>query len=387
MESLRKIGSWCTGWGCTRKRRNRIKFSTLRNQQFNKNKPSYITHGATGFTFKNYTDPNKVMKVYFDSNRKKINMNYNKANKISKITGNQRQLVQIVNDFTINDLPTNIPEDIRYRLPNSSLSVMRMPHLGIDLYTTIYDDNIIDRLRRSIPTLIIQCHKLMEQIDKMRRQGLCHGDMRIENIMIYPQTSAMTLIDFDFFGPFIDVFIQYSDIVNRSLVEISQYIPPEFICMKDIYDNTDNIEVFSRKYLNRSMLYFLECIGKDKKEAQNYFSESFTSNKTYIYSLLQSINEKNDEARINEKISNTIMNYFDYFGFGMVMTIFFSRLYPVYPVKYNKSSSIEMILFRQTQKLLMSMCDFSIEKRSNPEEALKKMEKIVSNIANINNGH
>jgi hypothetical protein len=46
-----------------------------------------------------------------------------------------------------------------------------------------------------------------------------------------------------------------------------------------------------------------------------------------------------------------------------------------------------MILFRQTQKLLMSMCDFSIEKRSNPEEALKKMEKIVSNIANINNGH
>jgi hypothetical protein len=157
--------------------------------------------------------------------------------------------------------------------------------------------------------------------------------------------------------------------------------------MKDIYDNTDNIEVFSRKYLNRSMLYFLECIGKDKKEAQNYFSESFTSNKTYIYSLLQSINEKNDEARINEKISNTIMNYFDYFGFGMVMTIFFSRLYPVYPVKYNKSSSIEMILFRQTQKLLMSMCDFSIEKRSNPEEALKKMEKIVSNIANINNGH
>uniref|UniRef100_A0A6C0KRY5 Uncharacterized protein n=1 Tax=viral metagenome TaxID=1070528 RepID=A0A6C0KRY5_9ZZZZ len=400
MEYFRKVGRWCTGWGCTRKKHlNHIKFSTLRNQYTNENlksekaQPSFIANGSYGFTFKNYTDPKKVIKVYFNPNVNDVKTKVNKAKNIANITGNNNQRIQIINDLTYNDLPTNIPEKVRRRLIYHSpiLPAIRMPHLGIDFHEAImnYDNRIILR-GLPISTLIIQCRKLIKQINEMRKKQFCHGDITIVNTMIHPETGKMTLIDFDLFSDFALLFNFYYSVINDNIirkVEISQYIPPEFICINIQMENSrEDIDTLYKRYCNNeNMLFFLKLIGKNnEKEAKEYFKESFQSNMEYISSLFDSMTKLSNKNEINKMISKNIMNYFDYFRFGMTMTIFFSSLYSM-----NKNNnSIDPInkAFHNMRMLLIRMCDFSIIKRPDPAKVLEEMINITSTISNTNGG-
>lgn len=376
--------------------RNRINFSTLRNKNF-KNVDPPIGIGAFGTTFKIHKDPNGLFKVLFrrkNAPKPNPNTNYNKAKKMANMTGNNNQRLQIITGFKMNDLPIKVMQrfqeiDEAWKTEgNTNLPVIRMPYLGIDLYAALNKDNIELVRALSISTIMIQCHKLIRQIDTIRRHKMCHGDIKIENIVIDPESGKMTLIDFDFFETFIDVYTLYNKIIIRDMQkkdkDIPQCIPPEFLCMKAMgdgihFNNDIHVEPFYEKYCNNTnMDVFLTYIGKDRKDRKNYFKESFKNNKKYISPIYFLITENGDNAVRNANISDNIMNYFDFFGFGIAMTSFFSELYFMNePIYKNKS---EKVAYHEMRRLLMSMCDFSIENRPPPDNVLTMMEQIMTKI-------
>jgi len=376
----------------TKNSRNRINFSTLR-KKASKSEKSRIGKGAFGMTFKN---PGGVYKFYFKrvaaSNQKvpkhDLNANYNRAHTVATITGNKNQQFQIVNGFTKNDFPNNVRNLLLKigKMPtnNTNLPVIRMPYLGIDLHRATNTDGNKAKIRMiPISILMIQCYELMKQIDKIRKKQMCHGDMKIDNIMIDPKTGKMTIIDFDFFAEFKNLYLEYSNIITRIMrtkgTAIPQYIPPEILYIISIGENIDSY-LFYKKYCNGGMMFFLECIGiKGEKDVKDYFDDSFKNNRTYVHPFIFSITDNGGNEVRNMKISNNIMNYFDYFGFGMVMTMFFSRLYPKEP---NYKNGEERDAYHKMRKLLMNMCDFSIQKRPLPDNVLQEMQQIMSGISN-----
>ena len=403
------LGS-CFGMGCINNQnalRKRIKwgnhFNRERNQSL-KNKESYIEKGSYGFTFKNYTDPKKVIKVYFNPSLEGVKKKYNTAKKVENIS-NYPQDIEIVNDFRYQNLPINVPEYVKNELKKhgSTLPAMRMPYLGIDLFEIIKDsedktelDKIekvkIEKVRNmirtvNINTLLRECYKLMIQIDNMRRKGYCHADIRLDNVLIDPDTGVMTLIDFDLFETFEVTYKKYYEqIVNvfkypvpASWNVISAYMPPEILCMYAIQYRRD-APYFYEKYLHQPLtaahLYYMGTINKEtrdeerKEKIEEKFSESFIRN----MALLETVNPNNQDKTIVE-----IMNRFDYYWFGMTMTIFFNRLYPINKNKKEKGA------FYHARKLLMSMCDFSIENRPYPDTVLPQMHDII-NTLNVKGG-
>ena len=239
----------------------------------------------------------------------------------------------------------------------------------------------------NINTLLRECYKLMIQIDNMRRKGYCHADIRLDNVLIDPDTGVMTLIDFDLFETFEVTYKKYYEqIVNvfkypvpASWNVISAYMPPEILCMYAIQYRRD-APYFYEKYLHQPLtaahLYYMGTINKEtrdeerKEKIEEKFSESFIRN----MALLETVNPNNQDKTIVE-----IMNRFDYYWFGMTMTIFFNRLYPINKNKKEKGA------FYHARKLLMSMCDFSIENRPYPDTVLPQMHDII-NTLNVKGG-
>lgn len=387
-----------------------INFSKVRNQN-TKQLESHLGDGAYGITYKNRTKPtnytrrNGAFKFYYNHNDRpppNPTANYNKARKIANITGNNNQRLQIVKGYKKNDLPNNVVKRLQGigRMPTSNnvnLPVIRMPYLGINLEVATEPGNIARTRDIPISILIIQCYELMKQIDKIRKKQMRHGDIKIDNIMIHPESGKMTLVDFDHFGNF-DGF--YGELLNidNDIKRLSEVVPPEFICiraMRDtiVYNRNSNkgndkakrIRSYSdfmlHRYMEGQLLDFLKCINKNEEEGKEYFLESFNSN----ISLLDDILKENikfydiksihaGELMHDTKLINYFMNYFDYYGFGVAMTMFFSKLYPMNKPYHNRS---EMDALYEVRTLLMSMCDFARVARPEPETVLKIMEEIM----------
>jgi len=110
----------------------------------------------------------------------------------------------------------------------------------------------------------------------------------------------------------------------------------------------------------------------------------------------------------NKEIVDYFMNYFDYYGFGMVMTMFFNKLYPMnmffnklYPTnnpertlhRENVSnqeiiesfrtmceddiSESQIVAFYDMRVLLITMCDFSRKNRPEPDNVFEEMGQIM----------
>jgi serine/threonine protein kinase len=396
MSFLSAFRNWCTGPTCKQnetsahnkqstqneknkeknKTRNRIYYPIVRNVE-SKKRRKFLGFGASGFTYGIYTGKSKhpmyVNRVSFKGNLNNARAIHNKAQSMARITGNNQQIVKIVEGFTVNDLPSSIPAHMINKIRKIPiLSVIRMPYLGIDLFEAIKHDNNKTMIRKlPISTLMKQCYKLMKQIDALRGNQMYHGDIRLENITIHPETGEMTFIDFEFHEPFEVGFNKYIGI-DRRLTEISERIPPEFLCVSAAAVAPYGIKHISKYYLNDRMLLFLWYINE--KNAEKYFEDSYVSNMAFLYSLFE---KNNNAVTKNEKISDGIMDYFDFFGFGIAMTIFFSTLFPI---NESSNNSSEMAAFYSMLQLLKSMCNFSIEERPYPDNILQEMQQIMKKI-------
>ena len=407
VKTLKRFKHFCKGWMCSRRQRNlkRIHFSTLKNNNANLPSKRFIATGKYGFTFMN--DTGHVIKVFFKSKR---NVTKNASNNVAKnainaannavakshmvanMLNNSTYSAQRVNGLRFNALPKNVPKEIINMIENkeSTLSAIRMRYLGISLDTAI-NTKYEEMKGVTIYNLIIECHKLMGQIDMMRESHFCHGDISLENIMISltnATTVEMTLIDFDYLYRFKDEFKVYKlavENIMRGEEEISQYIPPEFICIYFQLNHGTFIspqvihKVYSRYYINENMDKFLKNIGiKTKEGAKKYFNEAFESNMTdesLVSQLVNSIvaQRNHNIDRANQELLNTLMNYLDYFRFGMTMTMFFSALYPMNNMPINPVDKA----FYDMRVLLIQMCQFSIKDRPDPDTVLTRMDEIV----------
>jgi hypothetical protein len=86
--------------------------------------------------------------------------------------------------------------------------------------------------------------------------------------------------------------------------------------------------------------------------------------------------------KANQELINALMNYFDYFRFGMTMTMFFSALYPMNNHNQfinRKNNSLDPVhkAFYDMRVLLIQMCQFSIKDRPEPDTVFTKMGTIV----------
>ena len=392
-------------------KKKNINYSTLRNKN-TKQLESLLGDGGFGITYKNHTKPtnytrrNGAFKFYFNHPQLKPNptANYNKARKMANITGNNNQRLQIVKGCKKSDLPNNVTARLIEigGMPtcndNSDLPIIRMPYLGINLEKATEAANIARTHDIPISVLIIQCYELMKQINKLRKKRMQHGDIKTDNIMINPESGKMTLIDFDLFENFDNGFYGGHLNVDNNIKKLSIVLPPEFICIRAIRDtivyNRENNKgnnkakrirsssdfMFSR-YVKGGILEFLECINKNEEEGKEYFLESFKSNISLLDGMFKEsikfYDETSNYARqlmYNARLINYFMNYFDYYGFGIAMTMFFNKLYPMNKLYHNHS---EMDALYEVRALLMSMCDFSRVNRPEPDTVLKIMEEIM----------
>ena len=392
-------------------KKTNINYSKIRNQN-TKQLKSVLGVGTYGITYKNRTKPtnhtrrNGAFKLYYNDLQLKPNptANYNKARKMANITGNNNQRLQIVKGCKKSDLPNNVTAHLIETggMPtcndNSDLPIIRMPYLGINLEDATEDANITRTRDIPISILIIQCYQLMKQIDKIRKKQMRHGDIKIDNIMIHPESGKMTLIDFDLFGNFEGGF--YNDLIKvyGEITKLSEIFPPEFICIRAIRDtivynrnsnkgNNKAKRIYSfsdfmfGRYMKGRILEFLECINKNEEEGKEYFLESFKSNISLLDGMFKESIKFYDETSkyagqlmYDTRLINYFMNYFDYYGFGIAMTMFFNKLYPMNKPYHNHS---EMDALYEVRALLMSMCDFARVARPEPDTIVKIMEEIM----------
>ncbi len=408
-KTLKRFSRFCKGWMCSRRQRNlkHIHFSTLKNNNVNLPSKRFIAKGKYGFTFMN--DTGQVIKVFFKSKRNVANNAANNANNainaannavakghmVANMLKNNTYRAQRVNGLDFNALPQNVQKEIINMIENKepTLSAIRMQYLGIDLFTAI-NKKYEETRRVAIYNLIMECHKLIRQINMLREEEFCHGDITLENIMIRitnATTVDMKLIDFDYLYRFKDEFKVYklaTEDIMRGEEEISQYIPPEFLCIYfQLHDDRRNTsseidKVYSRYCTNINMSTFLANIGiKTKKDAKEYFNKAYSRNMRYVSELVYSILENGNNG-VKEPRLNELMNYLDYFRFGMTMTMFFSAFCPMNNHKQaitSKNNSINPVFkaFHNMRVLLIQMCEFSIQDRPDPDTVLTRMDEIV----------
>jgi serine/threonine protein kinase len=220
--------------------------SLLRNRNQTKKNKSFIFDGAYGAVFRNYSNPKKVIKVY----KRKTNTNkeHNRANKVFKITKNNRQKVQIVQDLQYNDLPNNIKNRFSGLHNMNPISAIRMNDLGVDLHTCIEDHfQELVEIPNIIPIILEQFYRLIWQIKQLNDHRICHRDIKWENIMIDLETGIMTLIDFDLLDSFDENILAMAKVSAVHCIrhgnKFNEMVPPEWLIIGDIIRDTTDVSI------------------------------------------------------------------------------------------------------------------------------------------------
>jgi serine/threonine protein kinase len=397
--------------------------------QTKKKKKSFILNGKYGIVFRNYSNPKKVIKAYkHNTNTKK---EHNRANRVFKITKNNRQKVQIVQDLQNTDLPINIMNIFSHLNHTNPISAIRMNDLGVNLYTCMIEGNFKQLTKIPVPILLSQFYKLIWQMKQLTDHRVCHRDIKLDNIMIDLETGIMTLIDFDLLRSFDDNIIEIAFVLAEHIEKgtpFTEMIPPEWLIIADIIadiaaanspilantdlvdevliklgknnklTNEDNkvmsrIDKLSGLYSSNAIMAYYgvtSCISNND-ESNNDESNNDECKSDHdaaiieviydnTFKLMKAINailvmletEPIPYKKVNESISmDELMSKFDIFGLGGVFSYVLSNLIPHLREEdpnHHLDSAFE---------LAKKMYEYNITKRITPEDALAEMTGIL----------
>jgi hypothetical protein len=316
--------------------------------------------GANGHVFRylNGHTP-KVLKVYTSKNVR--NKAIPKMNSLFNNTKNARYKIK-----SIELSSSNVPE---MNSLTNTVFALDMPYLGISLRHAkdlIQDPQFCNKLKTNIVTLLLQCYQLMQFIKKILiEKERCHADLHLGNILINDSTFVMSFIDFDRMRSFIETYKNVLSGIKKGGIVLS-FVPPElFLGIKD--DTT----MFNRK--NSLMSTYITQFELNKSS----MLELSKNNKAYLDTECQTKYKKSYNECTDDEKAQIIMPYFDYYGFGLAMSIFFTDLYHncIKPDR-NVDSKYKLAL-EKTITLLNKMCDIEIEQRPKPDTVCNEMNTIL----------
>jgi serine/threonine protein kinase len=344
--------------------------------------------------------PDNVTKIFF--NTKSVTAKNEKA-KIKKNLGTIRNILKNnayrANDYTRKykrkNLSLNLQADCP-RIPRQgNLEMLRFPYLGVDMLNPNLPSIYGMILRLPIPTILEQMLKLMKHVQMIRDSGYIHGDIRMENVMIHPETGRMTIIDFDFFQPVNIFFEKYMGKITTDSINV----PPDVFI---------NLLRYSRQVF---LKYFQNYV--------RYYEETFVINPSYLssnnFNVLREIGKNFQETEdflkqgnsfmshheLQEKLKVVLVQYLDSYGLGMALMHFLATVYgniirpqPLTDAEYSQLNSkflstgsisytppqIQLIadtLHSVALDIIFPLAHFSLPKRLDISAAIPMMERSI----------
>lgn len=373
--------------------------------------PDFTLAGSFGCTTKpalvNNVDgvetafPENVTKIFFNTRAMSAK---NEKEKIKKNLGTLRNLLKNnayrANDYTRKYQKGNLSIALQRNCPQiphkGNLEMLRFPYLGIDMLNPNLPSVYGMILRLPITTILEQMLKLMKQVQTIRDSGYIHGDIRMENVMIHPETGRMTIIDFDFFQPVNIFFEKYMSKITTDSINV----PPDvFINLRryskqvffkyfqnyvTYYEETFHI---NPSYLSSNNFNVLRDIAKNFQETEDFLKQG---NSFMSYQELQ------------EKLKVELAKYLDSYGLGMTLMHFLATLYgsiirpqPLTDAEYSQLKTIFLsagsisytppqiqliadTLHSVALEIIFPLAHFSLPKRLDISAAIPMMEKLIA---------
>ena len=314
------------------------------NRERKHKKDTFIAKGSYGIVYHDPTVKNKVIKLY--SPIVNVNEEIEKADKMVKRTGNERQRLTKVN-LRRNNVPYNALK--QYQSLNASNSFMKnipfravqMPNVGINLVTYMNHPTFY----LSEHDFLTQTQKLIHQIALLYQHNESHGDVRAENIMIDP--SHLTLVDFDLLGTYEQVAERFQTGIHKHV--LPSWVPPEFLVLQH---KERQQERYAHSLYQRHVLYFQ--------------SKGILSAEMLLYRINEA-NVKNKEYIMEHHITLVdAITYLDNFGLALSLLELLTVHFP--------QSNHQTI--NNTRNLLEKMAQFELSTRILPDQAEHEMNSI-----------
>lgn len=249
---------------------------------------------------------------------------------------------------------------------NQELNAVRMPNLGV----SIADSSAVRAQLQALPirTLLEQIRKLFVQLQNLQAGSYIHGDIRETNIMIHPDTGAMTIIDFDWLlqkHEFFADYFEYLGFYNN---------PPEVFLLKDpdmsFGQTTDAVLKNALSKMPELATYY--------KYHQVY--KSFVKKTLAPDELLNAIVETRNRVKANNPPSNNPLSMatalmestartFDSFGLANSLLVLLM-----------KTQRTDDVLRSLVFDILVPMTDLVQEKRMDVYAAVPKLDVLIASL-------
>lgn len=344
--------------------------------------------------------PNNVTKIFFSKDDLASAMNH--ISLLPEVMGENdgHRANTYTQKYQVKNLPKNIADELKkknpYTRPTNPIHIVRMPDLGSDVK---HIGDIYKQLREiPVGVILAQIQKLLHQTAKLAAKGYGHFDIREPNVMVTPETGALTIIDFDLLDTFEDLRYDYPHGFYSN--------PPESLFINSV---DEMLEEIGR---NRGLDVF-EFIDDDKLE-RSYIRHNWRAFENayavhgihditdYRYKLRRALVETADYLLGTDTYGDAIvldhyMPYVDNYGLGLTLLEFLSYVYPI-TVGVPRDSLIESFRTRLSNKgtpytteeleaivtalmatvdVLTRISSLELSKRPSPADAAREMDAIV----------
>lgn len=165
----------------------------------------FVTAGGEGVAFyPGLEDPGQVTKLFFSKNAydRTIASTDLAREQLTPVARNQGTLIKSldgVSNLNIEARANVVAEYYKKRNKGMPIFAAQMPHLGMDIYTAIYDHEAIIKGIPILP-LLNQFIKLFTQISQFNEKGFFHADISIMNVTMKMDPLELFIIDYGKFN-------------------------------------------------------------------------------------------------------------------------------------------------------------------------------------------
>jgi hypothetical protein len=279
--------------------------------------------------------------------------------------------------YTRNTRRRNIPRTIRKELkrrgkPDDKVYLIRMPHKGISFIDIIKNPVYLAKFR-AIPTEVKlrEIYKLMNIVKGLGDAGYVHADIRETNVLMYPETGVMTLLDFD--------LMRAKDTFIATYPKPYYHVPPEAaifleadlgygktfwdIFNKYIVLKRGDVKTFYRDDIFGDKSYYYYGIHD---EFHSTFAEEIIDFAETLAEVLRTIYSENDKRKeLREHLQDIFVNTADSFALAYCLRFLF---------QYDTDDRLKAFLM---DDLFPKMMHGHLSKRADIEAAMRLLKEFA----------
>jgi hypothetical protein len=282
---------------------------------------------------------------------------------------------------------------------NTQIYAIRSPILGKSFNSLPYEriNNICKNC--SILNMLSECKKLFEITAYLAENEYIHGDLESRNILlsINHDKCELFIIDYDRFDTFDEYTRKYIEALEEDF--FLPYGPPEStILVKEISPNNKNKKFKNELNYKNNINDRIKTWSQSRMYYWFHYAQNINAIKKYY--------KVNDKQKFTDEISDIVfkfmnsgkkvqLKYFDNFVLGLTLLDFFRKVYDIdefdemgYDIIKMKKKSVvckslklnsdEKIALREFRdNILYPMTSLTIENRIDPNEVLKRMNKVL----------